>query len=96
MPIPSVLHFQRRMLSGLLLLAAMLVSGCAILEEKDETAGWTAEQFLTVGQKQMRLELQRQLDKTQKLESRLFVTEDVYSSRAANWAHPLPGNFTCL
>ena len=53
MPIPSVLYFQRRMLSGLLLLVVMLVSGCAILEQKDETAGWTAEQFLSAGQKQM-------------------------------------------
>ena len=59
---------------------------------------WDLADFaqLTVGRKLMRLELQRQLDKTQKLESRLFVTEDVYSSRAANWMHPLPDNFTCL
>ena len=50
---PSVLNSQRRIWSGVLLFAVMLTGGCAILEEKDETAGWTAEQFLSVGQKQM-------------------------------------------
>ena len=29
------------------------MTGCAILEGKDKTAGWTAEEFLSTGQKQM-------------------------------------------
>ena len=49
----SVLIFRRRVLVGPLLFAAMLMTGCAILEEKDKTAGWTAEEFLSTGQKQM-------------------------------------------
>jgi hypothetical protein len=59
---------------------------------------WDLADFthLTVGRKLMRLELQRQLGRTQQFESRLFVTEDVLSPRAATWAHTLPGNFTCL
>ena len=31
----------------------MLMTGCAMLEEQDKTASWTAEQFLSAGQKQM-------------------------------------------
>ncbi|MBT6349856.1 MAG: tetratricopeptide repeat protein, partial [Proteobacteria bacterium] len=53
MHILSVLTFQRRTLTGLLLFAVMLMTGCAILEEKDETAGWAAEEILSAGQKQM-------------------------------------------
>ena len=53
MVIPSFLSFQRRALTGSLLLAVMLMTGCAILEGKDKTAGWTAEEFLSTGQKQM-------------------------------------------
>ena len=53
MVISSFLSFQRRALTGSLLLAAMLMTGCAILEGKDKTAGWTAEEFLSTGQKQM-------------------------------------------
>ena len=51
---------------------------------------------LSVGQKLMRLELQRQLSNLQQFESRLFITEDVHSPRSATWAHALPVNFSCL
>ena len=44
----------------------------------------------------MRLELQQQLNNRQQIESRLFITEDVQSPRAATWAHALPANFNCL
>ena len=51
---------------------------------------------LSVGEKLMRLELQRQLSNLQQFESRLFVIEDVLSPRSATWAHALPANFSCL
>jgi hypothetical protein len=51
---------------------------------------------LSVAGKLMRLELQQQLNNRQQIESRLFITEDVQSPRAATWAHALPANFNCL
>jgi hypothetical protein len=51
---------------------------------------------LSVAGKLMRLELQQQLNNRQQIESRLFITEDVQSPRAATWAHALPVNFNCL
>jgi hypothetical protein len=51
---------------------------------------------LSVAGKLMRLELQQQLNNSQQIESRLFITEDVQSPRAATWAHSLPANFNCL
>jgi len=51
---------------------------------------------LSVAGKLMRLELQQQLNNRQQIESRLFITEDVQSPRAATWEHALPANFNCL
>ena len=51
---------------------------------------------LSVAGKLMRLELQQQFNNRQQIESRLFITEDVQSPRAATWAHALPANFNCL
>jgi hypothetical protein len=51
---------------------------------------------LSVAGKLMRLELQQQLNNRQQIESRLFITGDVQSPRAATWAHALPANFNCL
>jgi outer membrane protein assembly factor BamD len=36
-----------------LLIAPLLAGGCTILKEKDETANWTAEQFVAVGQTEL-------------------------------------------
>ncbi|MDP6950089.1 MAG: outer membrane protein assembly factor BamD [Arenicellales bacterium] len=44
-------HFIRCAL--FILIVPLLGTGCAILEEKDETADWTGEQFLAAGHSQM-------------------------------------------
>jgi len=53
MRISSVPFLWHRVLALPLLITAMLMTGCAMLEEQDKTAGWTADEFLSAGQKQM-------------------------------------------
>ena len=51
---------------------------------------------LIVGDKMIRVELQRQLNSKQQFTTQLTIIDDESNPRSAKWNHPLPANYNCL
>jgi len=66
--------------------------------QRSNQSRWDIIDFthLIVGDKMIRLELQRQLNSKQQFTTQLTIIDDESNPRSAKWNHPLPANYNCL
>ena len=66
--------------------------------QRSNQSRWDIIDFthLIVGDRMIRLELQRQLNSKQQFTTQLTIIDDESNPRSAKWNHPLPANYNCL